>query len=177
MSIISSVANYGGKVADNQQGVKQFYLSSSISSIATWVFQRINGGSSLVQTPANSSTPVLINNDLVVSGSLYNTSDRRLKADIVLIGEPEVDALMTLNPIHFRYRHDQTERRHFGVIAQEVEGVFPNLVEHSHFGYLTVNYQEMIPLLLAKVKDLQEQVDDLREYMKVQEEADSPGKF
>jgi hypothetical protein len=91
----------------------------------------------------------------------------------VAIGEAEIDALMTLNPIHFRYRHDQDERRHFGVIAQEVEGVFPNMVEQSHYGYWTVNYQEMIPLLLAKVKDLQEQVDDLREYIKIQEERDT----
>lgn len=174
MSIISTAANYGGKVADNQQGVKQFYVSStSLGSIATWVFRRINGGTSLVQTPANSTTPVVINNDLVVSGSLYNTSDRRLKEDIVAIGDSEIESLMTLNPIHFRYKHEgQSGRRHFGVIAQEVEGVLPNLIEHSHFGYLTVNYQEMIPLILAKLRDMQEQVDDLREYIRTQEEMD-----
>jgi hypothetical protein len=161
MSIISTAANYGGKVADTQQGVKQFFVSPP-SAFATWIFQRINGGTTLVQTPANASTPIVINNDLVVAGSLYNTSDSRLKERIESIDPVAVDNLFTLNPIHFCYKSDTTKKTHFGFLAQDVEQVFPDMVEDTHLGYKTVNYQEMIPLIFAKVKQLQKEVDELR---------------
>lgn len=162
MSIISTAGNYGGKIADNSQGIKQFYISPTSSSIATWIFQRINGGSSVVQTPANAKTPVVINNDLVIAGSLYNTSDIRLKKHITDIDPRERDAVLTLNPIHFQFKdEDNHSRGHYGFIAQEVEKVFPSMVEDAHFGYKTVNHQEMIPLMLAKLQHLQTQVDDL----------------
>lgn len=160
MSIISTAGNYGGKIADNTQGVKQFYISPTSSSIATWIFQRINGSSSVVQTPANPKTSVVIKNDLVVTGSLYHASDIRLKKHITDIDPRERDAVLTLNPIHFNFK-DEDSGGHYGFIAQEVEKVFPSMVEDAHCGYKTVNYEEMIPLMLAKLQHLQTQVDGL----------------
>jgi hypothetical protein len=34
-------------------------------------------------------------------------------------------------------------------------------------GYKTVNYQELLPLMLAKMKDMQEQIDELKKNQKV----------
>ena len=52
---------------------------------------------------------------------------------------------------------------HYGFIAQDVEKVYPELVKNSDLGYKTVNYIEIIPLLLSKMKDMQGEIDDLRE--------------
>jgi S-adenosylmethionine synthetase len=74
----------------------------------------------------------------------------------------KTDDLFTLNPIIFNYKNDRKKRIHYGVLAQDVEKVFPELVENNMFGYKTVNYQELLPLMLAKMKNIQEQIDELK---------------
>ncbi len=159
MSIISTAANYGGRVVDNQQGVKQFVVSGT--SLAQWIYKRLTNGL-LVQTPADKKTPVLINSDLIVTGSLYNTSDERLKNNITEINLEIANNLCELNPMHFTYKNENTNKKHYGLLAQDIEKVFPELVENNNInGYKTVNYQELIPLIIAKIKKMQGQIDDI----------------
>jgi hypothetical protein len=160
MSIITTAANYGGRVVDNQQGVKQFYISGP--SIASWIYKKLNGGL-LVQTPANSKIPVLINSDVIITGSIFNTSDQKLKDNITSIPRDHIDDIFTLNPILFTYRNDSMCKKHYGVLAQDVEKVFPNLVKEDITGFKTVNYQELLPLMLAKMKNMQEQIDEIKQ--------------
>ena len=160
MSIISTTSNYGGKITDFQQNVKQFVISGP--SQAIWIYKRLTNGL-LVQTPANQKYPVLINSDLIITGSLYNTSDERLKQNIKEITQDKMDDLFTLNPIIFNYKNDKTNKIHYGVLAQDVEKVFPELVEDNMSGYKTVNYQELLPLMLAKIKNMQDQIDELKQ--------------
>ena len=157
MSALSTVANYGGRVQDNQQGIKQFYVSQV--NLAFWVFKKLSNGL-VVITPADQKKPVLINNDLIITGSIYNTSDERLKENIENIEEKQIDDLFTLNPIHFNYKTNKST--HFGFLAQDVEKVFPELVENNNSGYKTVNYVEMIPIMLAKMKSMQKEIDELK---------------
>jgi hypothetical protein len=160
MSIISTSANYGGKISDYQQNIKQFVVSGP--SDAIWIYKRLPDGL-VVQTPGNQKTPILITSDLIVTGSLYNTSDVRLKSNITDISTAKMDDLFTLNPVIFNYTNDQTKKTHYGVLAQDVEKVFPELVENNMYGYKTVNYQELLPLMLAKMKNMQEQIVELKE--------------
>lgn len=164
MSIISTSANYGGKISDYQQNIKQFVVSGP--SEATWVYKRLPDGL-LIQTPANQKIPVLITSDLVITGSLYNTSDVRLKENITEISTAKMNDLFTLNPLVFSYKNDKTKKVHYGLLAQDVERVFPELVEDNMSGYKTVNYQELLPLMLAKMKNMQEQIDELKENLRV----------
>jgi hypothetical protein len=160
MSIISTSANYGGKINDFQQNIKQFIVSGP--SQAVWIYKRSPDGL-VVQTPANQKMPVLITSDLIVTGSLYNTSDARLKENINDISKAKMDDLFTLNPVVFSYKNDKTSKIHYGVLAQDVEKVFPELVEDNMSGYKTVNYQELLPLMLAKMKNMQEQINELKQ--------------
>jgi len=159
MSIISTAANYGGRIADYQQNIKQFVISAV--GQAGWVLKRLSNGS-IVQTPYNGNIPVLITSDLTVTGSLYNTSDARLKENITEISSAKMDDLFILNPIIFNYKSDRKKQIHYGVLAQDVEKVFPELVEDNMSGYKTVNYQELLPLMLAKMKNMQQQIDELK---------------
>ena len=160
MSIISTSANYGGRVNDNQQYIKQFFISST--GLVTWVYNTLSNGL-VVQTPASNTTPVLINNDLIVTGSIYNSSDERLKKNIVKINEDKLDALFILNPIHYSYKNDKKCKTHFGLIAQDVEKSFPELVENNNIsGYKSVNYQELIPIMIAKMKIMQDEIDEIK---------------
>jgi hypothetical protein len=160
MSIISTSANYGGRVDTQQGNIKQFITSSQL---AQWVYQRLNNGL-VVQTPAATNFPVLIKNDLIVTGSIYNTSDERLKKNIENLNKNSIDDLFTINPITFTYKNDFTNKKHYGILAQDLEKVFPELVENNNTsGYKTVNYQELIPIMLSKIKKMQEEIDELKQ--------------
>ena len=118
----------------------------------------------LVQTPAANKLPVLISNDLIVTGSLYNTSDIRLKENIDNINSESIDKLLTLNPIIYSYKNEFPKKKHYGVSAQDVEKIFPELVENNNnLGYKTVNYQELIPIMLAKMKLMQVEIEELKQ--------------
>jgi hypothetical protein len=165
MSGTSTSANYGGRVVDNQQGVKQFYGSGP--STATWAYKRLTTGT-IVITPADSKKAVYINNDLVVKndlyvdGSIYNPSDEKLKEHIASISQEQIDNLFKINPVHFTYKNDKNRLKHFGVLAQDIEKVFPELVNVVE-NYKAVNYQELIPLMLAKMKLMQNEIDELKQ--------------
>jgi len=160
MSILSTSANYGGRVDSQQGNIKQFVFSSNL---AQWIYKKLENGL-VVQTPAAQKYPVLINNDLIVTGSIYNTSDERLKENILSINKDNTDNLFTINPILFNYKNDSSKNKHFGVLAQDVEKVFPELVENNNIsGYKTVNYQGLIPIMLAKMKLMQNEIDELKQ--------------
>jgi hypothetical protein len=73
-----------------------------------------------------------------------------------------------LVPKKYTYKDDQKKKLHYGFIAQEVEEYFPALVNtvsttvnDEEVTIKSVNYLEMVPLLLLKIKDLQKQIDSL----------------
>merc|ERR1712000_206702 len=90
------------------------------------------------------------------------TSDRRLKQDIV----PLDDALDKINGLRGVYFHwnktiEETssfsDKRHVGVIAQEVQEVLPEIVQNVTKDYLGVDYAFLTPLLLEGIKELSNQ--------------------
>jgi hypothetical protein len=160
MSLFSTSANYGGRVDTQQGNVKQFVYSSNMAS---WVYKKLSNGL-VVQSPPTPKLPVLINGDLIVTGSLYNTSDERLKENINNIDNINVDNLFILNPITYSYKSEQSRKKHYGFLAQDVEKVFPELIENNNIsGYKTMNYQELIPVMLSKMKKMQDEIEQLKQ--------------
>jgi hypothetical protein len=92
------------------------------------------------------------------SGNIIRTpSDERMKVNIQDLDEKIIEGLKKIQVRTFefnekyRYISDKTE---MGVIAQEVQELFPNLIFKGIDGYMGVNYQGFIPILLAAVKFL-----------------------
>ncbi|MBQ2970781.1 MAG: tail fiber domain-containing protein [Bacteroidaceae bacterium] len=44
--------------------------------------------------------------------------------------------------------------KHYGLIAQELQDIYPNLVDEGQDGYLAINYTEIIPLLIRSIQEL-----------------------
>jgi hypothetical protein len=94
-------------------------------------------------------------------------SDQRLKQEIVpLDASSTLAALDSLNPVSFYWKPD-TQRgtqQQYGLIAQQVAGVFPNLVSTSSptdltpDGTLTVNYDGLIAPLIMAVQYLSNEI-------------------
>ena len=163
MSLFSSVANYGGKQPDNTQGIKQFVQSPG--GQAVWIYKRLPSGLQ-VQTPADKIRPVYINSDLYVNGSIFNPSDAILKKDIQSISREKTNNLLNLNAVSYKLKEDLNAKEHFGFVAQEIEKFYPELVKNSEMGYKTVNYIELIPILVSKIQDLNKEIQELKEKVK-----------
>jgi trimeric autotransporter adhesin len=86
-------------------------------------------------------------------------SSARYKRDIHDMGTASA-GLLKLRPVTFRYRQDPKGERQYGLIAEEVEHLYPELVSYDTDGKAqTVRYLELIPLL---VNELQKQVEQNR---------------
>ena len=54
-------------------------------------------------------------------------------------------------------------RRHFGLSAQELQEIYPDLVLKGQDGYLYVNYTELVPLLIQSIQELKAELDEVKE--------------
>lgn len=98
--------------------------------------------------------------DINVTGQVHASSDRRLKNDIKQI----TDALNKISQIEgvTYLMKDAGDQHQMGVIAQEVERVFPEAVHKNENGYLSVNYSALVAPLIESVKQLKTEQDDLK---------------
>jgi hypothetical protein len=158
-NLFSTVSNYSGRQPDNVQNVKQFV--TSISNQAVWVYKKLTTGMTVITTGDQTKT-VLIPQDLYVNGSLFNPSDASLKTNTLNLTFEKNKTVLNLNPVEFEYKSDYNKKKHYGFIAQDVEKIFPELVSSNVMGYKTVNYLELIPIMLSKMQSMQEEIDDLK---------------
>ena len=165
MSLFSTVANYGGKQPTNTQDIKQFVVSPTVSQ-AEWVFSKITTNGDIYITPANRKKSVYIYTDLYVNGAIFNTSDKNHKEEIEPISDSKIEKLLDLEPVEYKFKTDVKKTVHYGLIAQDVEKIYPELVSNIDLGFKTVNYTELTPLLLLKMKNMQKEIDDLREQIR-----------
>jgi uncharacterized protein (UPF0333 family) len=89
-------------------------------------------------------------------------SDIRMKNEVCNLPQAEVDKLSLLNPKKYMYKDDPRKRVHFGLIAQEIEKVYPNLVEVGANGLKGIRYNDIIPILIAKIKSMETEIDNLK---------------
>ena len=110
-----------------------------------------------VTTGVADAIPVMIDQD----GQLGTTSSSaRVKHDIRSIGDG-ADAVLSLRPVTFRY-NAQPDARHFGLIAEEVAPVLPELVVMGADGRPeTVAYHELPALLLALLQRQEARIAEL----------------
>ncbi len=86
-------------------------------------------------------------------------SSARYKRDIAAMGTRS-EGVLQLRPVTFAYRDDTQGVMHYGLIAEEVAAVYPELVTHTATGEVQgVRYQELIPMLL---NELQRQRQELQ---------------
>ena len=163
-NLFSTVSNYSCRQPDNVQNIKQFV--TNISNQVTWVYKRLSSGMTVITT-GDQTKNVLIPLDLYVNGSLFNPSDVNLKTNISNLSNDKNNALFNLNPVEFEYKRDPNKKKHFGLIAQDIEEFFPELVSSDVMGYKTVNYLELIPIMLLKMKTMQEEINQLKEENKL----------
>ncbi len=107
-----------------------------------------------------------VNGTLEIS-SISSPSDRRLKKEIDPI-ENALEKIQALEGVSFQWRKDKfpdrwfAQGRQLGFIAQEVEKVLPELVNTDAKGYKSVEYIQLIPVLLEGMKEQQRRLEEQR---------------
>ena len=108
------------------------------------------------------------------SGVYSPISDRRLKTDIQLLPD-QLPSLMQLKPSAYAMKDDPNKKRELGLIAQEVQAVFPelvieNLISKTGETILTLNYTGLIPVAIKAIQEQQAVIEQQAQQIKTLEQ-------
>lgn len=95
---------------------------------------------------------------------IEQTSDERLKKDISPLQNSLRD-ICSIAPVKYKYKSGSQQRR-LGVLAQNVQQIFPEAVNASDEDVLFVRYNELIAPLIGAVQELNKQNMELRERLR-----------
>ena len=130
----------------------------------------------------------LFNGDTKVNGTLtantvVQSSDQRLKENIISLHNlhgSTLDKVLDLNVVEYNYKKMipslklpdsvsvetymkkigiDPDKKHIGLIAQELQELYPELVVEGQDGYLAVNYIELVPVLIQAIQELNKKVE------------------
>lgn len=99
--------------------------------------------------------------DFTATGNITAYSDIRLKENIEIIPNA-VDKIMQLNGYTFDRIDNKEVGRQTGVIAQEVQSVLPEAILADDDGILNVAYGNMVGLLIEAIKELKQEIEELK---------------
>ena len=103
--------------------------------------------------------------DLTIAGNLSQNSDSRLKKNL----QPLSSVLTNIKKLNgYSYNWIEPHRdssTQIGIIAQEVQAVYPELVSEDREGILSVNYSGLIPVLIEAAKEQQAHIENLQSQM------------
>lgn len=108
-------------------------------------------------------------NAVLSAHTILQSSDKRLKNTIINVTEEESNTIDKLRPVSFKWNHTSNDKKTYGFVAQEVQELYPSMVEEKD-DFLRLDYIQFIPLLIKEVqqlkqahKDLQKRVDELEQ--------------
>lgn len=108
-----------------------------------------NAGSTVLEL-GGADDQAIFSGSVSANGGFFDTSDARVKTNVVEIDASKADAVRLVE-------FDRTDMEHhgYGVIAQELEKVYPEMVNTDSEGFKSVNYNE---LAMVKIKYLEDKV-------------------
>jgi hypothetical protein len=135
------------------------YMNFFTGQTAGWRFNANSDGS---DTTGVSKVVISLTGDITAAGDVVANSDIRLKSEI----KPITNAVDTVKALSGK-SYIKDDKPSIGLIAQEVEEVMPFMVHTAsdEMGTKSVNYQNMVALLIEAVKEQQEQIDELKKLL------------
>lgn len=122
-------------------------------------------GSVGIGTAPSASAKLDVAGTVKASAIDYN-SDERLKQNITEITSSG-EIVNKLRPVSYFWNETGKKKGgntqlQYGLVAQEVEKILPNIVSTDNDGYKSVNYNELIPLLLQTVQEQGKKIEELQ---------------
>ncbi|HAS42691.1 MAG TPA: hypothetical protein DCS93_19580 [Microscillaceae bacterium] len=122
-------------------------------------------GSGGIKMGINNTSPSValdVGGYIEYTGTITDVSDHRLKTAFKPI-ENALDRLKKLQGYTYHMKNDPKKEREYGVIAQDVQKVFPEMVKviDKDKGYLGVSYIQLIPVILEAIKTQDEKIETI----------------
>lgn len=133
-------------------------ITDDVDTDSSFYITLTSNTSGLLRNVSISTTKLYFNpNTGTLNSTNYNSlSDIKLKKDIIQI----YDATNTINHLNgVEFKWIENDRKSYGLIAQEIEKIIPELVEGDN--QKTVNYIGLIAFLVNAVKELDKRISDL----------------
>lgn len=121
------------------------------------------GGVTSPQAPLHVQGAIYATGDVTT----FYTSDQRLKKNIIPI-QDALEKIKWLSGVEFEWNRDIIDTLpdvgpkpdiDIGLIAQEVERIFPEAVTERSDGYMAVDYSKLVPVLIEAIKELSHKVN------------------
>jgi len=146
--------------AGSDMRVAFFTGSSALTSVSGFI---VSGSKVGVNLDESTDIPITyqleVSGSIKASGTVIQGSDKRLKENI----EPIPFALDKVKNIKgVTYNLVGGSELQAGFIAQDLQEVIPEVVSEDKNGYLGVNYSGVIPYLVEAIKELKEEIKDLK---------------
>ena len=61
-----------------------------------------------------------------------------------------------------KYAEGMSRQKHYGLSAEELRDIYPDLVREGQDGYLGINYIELVPILIRSIQELKQELDDVK---------------
>ena len=141
----------GGAIFVHREGQERVYLGVDGGTL---------GGEILLRNTSTTPTIQLLGTNGSISAlSCACPSDARLKTDVKPV-EGSIDSLGALEPVRFHWKEkERGEAEQIGLLAQDVEKVFPEVVHTSEDGMKAVDYGKLVAPLIGAVNELSELVE------------------
>lgn len=168
---ISVSGSANDALAINASGADSPDLTFSTSADEQWRIDQFGDGGSQPWLRFNTAIPdgpgfaqvsFRTNGNVAISGTLSESSDRGLKTDIQPLG-PALKGLLSLPAVRYRFKEEtgRSTNLQIGLIAQDVQAVFPELVISGSDGHLSLAYPKLTAVLLQGLQEQQAQIETL----------------
>ena len=157
MAVIVRLKDAGTTVATLGMSSSNFTLESNVSD-KDIIFKGNDGGSSITALTLDMSAAgaATFNNDVTAF------SDARLKDNVETIPNA-LETVCAMRGVNFT-RNDNNDQPGTGVIAQEMQEVFPVVVKENddEDNTLSVSYGNLVGVLIESIKELKAEIDELK---------------
>jgi len=144
----------------NAQSAEFISQSSSGSPERSWCFG-MNASDQFIVYGFNNTATFNSGQYMAFNATSWTAQSDERKKDIIEPIENAIDKVNSLRAVIGKYKADEEERRRSFLIAQDVQKVLPEAVEASNPDDLGIQYTEVIPLLVASIKELSAKNDAL----------------
>ena len=141
---------------NNGSGIPLIYGNFSNNTVS--IQYKYNGTAYMLYVPGD-----------VYASSVFSPSDERFKKNIKEV-QSALGKVKSLKGVTYEFKNERSEARQFpkgnqyGLLAQEVKEILPDLVTEDEEGYMAVNYTGLIPVLIEAIKELSVGTDSMQNY-------------
>jgi len=149
------------------------FADAGSSNNDQWSIKAADAGDFTISSFASNSDVNILtisnNGNATLSGNLTVNSDKRLKQSIKPIKGAQ-GLLSQIEGVTYFWKSDlkRDDKKQYGLIAQNIEAVIPELISESKSGIKSVNYQALIPVLINASREQQDQIDAQNQQLDIQ---------